>query len=144
MARIQISFPDRALFTHEEPIRIGDINYGNHLGHDALVSILHEARARFFRAFGMEEGNVGGYGVILTDLAVSYRAQARYGQVLHIEIAAGEPGSRGCDLLYRVQDRDTGDLIALARTGILFYDYSAGRVVAMPEEFRRVLATAAH
>ena len=140
MTRIQIEFPDRVIFTHEEAIRIGDINYGNHLGHDALVSILHEARARLFRAFGMEEANVEGLGVILTDLAVSYRAQAFYGQALSIEIGAGEAGSRGCDLLYRVRDRDTGALVALARTGLLFYDYAGGRVAGMPKAFRRVIA----
>ncbi|MFH1143360.1 MAG: thioesterase family protein [Candidatus Eisenbacteria bacterium] len=139
MAHIQIDFPDRALFTHEIPIRIGDINYGNHLGHDALISMLHEARARLFRAFDMDESNVDGYGVILTELAVRYHAQAFYGQVLRIEIAVAEAGSRGCDMVYRATDREAGTLIAVARTGLLFYDYEKQRVVPIPASFRRIL-----
>ncbi len=139
MTREAIVFPDRALFADEQTVRISDINYGNHLGHDSLVSILHEARVRFFRAHGMEEANVEGRGIILTELAVSYRAQAFYGQVLEIEIAAGEIGSRGCDLLYRVTDRHSNTLVALARTSLLFFDYGNQRVAAMPERFRRVI-----
>ena len=87
MPRIHIPFPESVLFEHRVPVRITDLNYGNHLGHDALVSILHEARARFFRAFGMSEADVDGVGIILVDLAVRYQAQVFYGQTLRIEIA---------------------------------------------------------
>ena len=140
MARLQIDFPDPPLFDYQIPVRITDLNYGRHLGHDTLVSLLHEARARFFSASGMAEDDVDGLGVILTELRVSYRAQAFFGQTLRIEIACGEIGSRGCDLRYRLSDRETGRLVALASTGILFFDYASERVAAMPERFRRVIA----
>jgi len=141
MARVDVDYPERTLFEHRIPVRITDLNYGNHLGHDTLVSLLHEARARCFKSFGMEEWNVEGAGVILVDLAVSYRAQVRYGQTLRVEIAVGAVGSRGCDFLYRVTDAASGTIVALARTGILFYDYAAERVVAMPPRFRALLET---
>ena len=31
-------------FISTQTVRIADINYGNHLGHDRLVSLLHQAR----------------------------------------------------------------------------------------------------
>lgn len=135
MASVHIDYPERTLFMHEVPVRITDLNYGNHLGHDALVSILHEVRARFFLNFGMEEGDVEGFGILLADLAVRYKAQAFYGQILCVEVAVGDVASRGCDLLYRVTDRETGDLIALAKTGIVFFDYAENRVVGIPAAF---------
>jgi len=135
MALIQIDYPEKTLFTYEIPVRITDLNYGNHLGHDTLVSLLHESRARFFEANKMKEADINGCGIILVDLGVSYRRQVFYGQVLRIEIAAGESSSRGCELVYRITDRGSGKLVALAQTGLLFFDYQKNRVVKMPESF---------
>lgn len=46
MARVRLSFPDDAFsFTTEMPVRITDVNGANHLGNDALISMLSEARA---------------------------------------------------------------------------------------------------
>lgn len=139
MARVRLTFPESVLFTHEIEVRISDLNYGNHLGHDSLVSMLHETRARFFRHFGMEEGDIEGAGILLVDLAVTYRAQVFYGQLLRIEVAAGDVGARGCDLIYRVTDATSGELVSLAKTGIVFYDYGLKKVVATPPSFARVL-----
>ena len=139
MTRIRLSFPDPAVFTHRVPVRITDLNYGNHLGHDTLVSLLHDARGAYFRAHDYAENDVEGTGIILADLAVVYRAQVRYGQTLNIEIAVQAAGSRGVDFCYRVTDADTGELAAVAKTGLLFFDYDANKVTAMPGGFRNLL-----
>ncbi|MBD3333895.1 MAG: thioesterase [Candidatus Eisenbacteria bacterium] len=139
MARIQIDFPDRGVFECSLPVRITDLNYGNHLAHDTLVSILHEARVRFFRAFDMEEWDIDGNSLLVVDLGVTYRAQVFYGQTLRIEIAIDDPGTRGCDLLYRVTDEDSAEQIALAKTGIVFFDGENERVTRMPEKFQKVV-----
>lgn len=139
MARVQITYPEKTLFTQDVPIRISDINYGKHLGHDTLVSILHEARYGLFRHFGMDEADTDGMGVLLVDLAVSYRAQVFHGQTLRVDVAVADVVSRGCDMVYRVTDRDSGKLVALGRTGILFYDYKNRQVVNIPRSFQAIL-----
>ncbi len=139
MSRVRITFPDPPLFTCDLDVRVSDLNYGNHLGHDSLISLLHEARVRFFLNFEMEERNVDGVGILLVDLAVTYRAQVFHGQILRIDVTIGEPAARGCDLVYRVTDRGTGGVVALAKTGIVFYDYQEQRVADIPERFRALL-----
>jgi len=139
MVKIDIDFPDPPLFAREVPIRISDINYGNHLGHDALVSIFHEARVSFFRSLGWEESDVDGLGILVVDLAVQYRAQAFYGQTLRIDVAAADVGSRGCDLIYRASDSASDTIVALAKTGIVFFDYDKSRVKSMPACFRAAI-----
>lgn len=48
MARIQLAFPDDVfVFATRMQVRITDINGAGHLGNDALISMLSEARARF-------------------------------------------------------------------------------------------------
>lgn len=136
MTRERMTFPGPAIFTHRLAVRISDVNYGGHLGHDALVSLLHEARMQFFRALGLEESDAGGAGVILSDLAVEYRGEAFFGQELAVEIAADEPSRAGCTLHYRVSEGEAGRLIATARTGLVFFDYRTRRIARTPDPYR--------
>ena len=61
MPRVKVTLPESFLFTVELPIRITDLNYGAHLGNDALLSLLHEARVKFLAHLGQPE-QVGGVG----------------------------------------------------------------------------------
>ncbi len=136
MARITIDLPDAFQFSTELDVRISDINYGNHLGNDAVLSLLHEARVRFLMAHGFSEQDVAGCGLIMADAAVVYKSQGRYGQRLRVSIAVSEPGAVGCDLLYQMCDAATGAEVARAKTGMVFFDYARGKVVRMPEAFK--------
>lgn len=67
MARIELSFPDDVFcFETRMQVRITDINSGNHLGNDALISMLSEARAQFLLSYGVSEGASSGQGIIVT------------------------------------------------------------------------------
>lgn len=136
MARVEIPLPERFPFSTELPIRVTDLNYGGHLGNDAVLSLVHEARVRFLASHGWKELDVAGAGIIMSDAAVVYRAEGFYGMVLRIEVAVDDLRTRSCDLVYRLTDVATGKEIARAKTGILFYDYAAKRVVSTPEPFR--------
>lgn len=141
MARVQIDFPEEALvFVHEMSVRICDVNYFEHLGHDALLRMLHEARALFFRAHGHEEWDTQGGACVVADLAVRYRAEARFGQTLRIEIAGGELGSHGVELFYRVTETAGGAIVALAKTGHVFFQGRAPRMIPVPPAFVAMLA----
>ena len=142
MARVEIELPESFLFETEIPVRIGDVNYGGHLGNDAVLSIAHEARVRFLASHGLTELDAGGPGIVLTDAAVVYRAEGRWGMRLAVAIAAADVRTRGLDLLYRMSDAATGAEIARVKTGVLFFDYRTRRVVSMPPAFRAVLGAA--
>ena len=135
MSRVKIDLPGRFQFSTDIPVRIGDINYGGHLGNDALLSILQEARVQLLRCHGWNELNVEGVGLIMTDAAIAYRSEAFCGDVLRIDIAVSDFSSAGCDIVYRVRNVSDDRLVAQAKTGIAFFDYAARRVVAVPSAF---------
>ncbi len=142
MARVLIDWPEQILFRTEMPVRVSDINYGNHLGHDALVSMLHEARLRFLHSLAMSELDADGLVMLVADLAVRYLAEAMHGDSLGIEIGAGEVRSRSCELLYRVvrNSADRSEVpVALAKTGIVFVDPAIRKPAAIPTALRRLL-----
>ncbi len=139
MARVKIELPKEFIFKTEIPIRISDINYGGHLGNDAVLSIAHEARLRFLKHYNFTELNAGGAGIIMVDAAVQYKAEGFYGDIILVEIAVADITGVGCDFVYRCTNKNTGTVIAIVKTGIVFYDYDKKKVVSMPEKFGAIL-----
>ena len=139
MARVKINLPENFIFKTEIPIRINDINYGGHIGTDAVLSIAHEARLRFLKQHNFTELDVGGAGIIMVDAAVQYKAEGFYGDIILVEIAVADITAVGCDFVYRCTHKNTGSVIAIVKTGIVFYDYDKKKIVSVPEKFGAIL-----
>ncbi len=141
MARIKIAIPANIISRINIPVRITDINYGNHLGNDALVSIVHEARIQFLKLHNYSELNIEGASLIMGDLAVEYVAESFYGDLLEISIAAAEINRVSFELYYHVETirNENRITIAKAKTGMVCYDYGVKKVVSVPEKLKRVL-----
>ena len=135
MPRIKIDLPERFSFSTEIAIYINHINYGNHLDNSALISLVSEARVRFFKAFGYTELNVEGVGIVVADAAVQYKSEAFHGEVLVFEMAADDFNKYGCDLVWRISDQASGREVARGKTGIMFFDYTARKAALVPPAF---------
>ena len=139
MARLKLELPTRFPFTTEIDVRVTDLNYGRHLGNDALLSLVHEARVRFLRQHGLSELDVEGKMLVMIDVAIAYRAEAFAGDRLSFAVAAGEPSRIGCDFFYRVTRVADQRLVAEAKTGVVFLDPGTRKVVALPGAVRRLI-----
>jgi acyl-CoA thioester hydrolase len=142
MPRVKLEIPDKKIFNVAIPIRITDINYGNHLGNDALVSILQEARVLWLSAGNYSELDVAGASLIMADLAVEYKGEGFYGDTLNINIVIGEITKVSFEIYYEVTTTRNGAkiLIAKAKTGMVCFDYTSRKVVAIPEVFVKFLS----
>jgi len=136
MARIKIIPPETFIFTTTIPVRITDINYGGHLGNDALLSIIHEARLQFLKNYGYSEIDIEGRSIIMADVAVVYKGEIFYGDTLRIDIAVNDFGRMNCDIVYRISNGESEKIVAYAKTGIVFFDYNARKPVSVPDRFR--------
>jgi acyl-CoA thioesterase FadM len=137
MARIKLIFPNLVIHTLTIPVRITDINYGNHLGNDALVSILHEARVHWLNSLNYSELNIEGKSIIMNELAVNYLKEMFYGDVIKIDLSIGDITSLGFELYYRMSVNKNGENInsAIAKTGLIFFDYTAKKTTSIPDVF---------
>lgn len=135
MARIKLTLPETFSFSMQIPVRISDLNYGNHLANHVYLELMQEARMQYFAQFGYSEKNLAGVSVIMGDTAIVYRQECFYGDVLKIEVAAAELGVRSFDLYYRFSKVD-GSLVCEAKTGMVCFDYEARKTVDVPEAFR--------
>jgi len=138
MARIKIDLPSAFTFSTQLPVRISDINYGGHLGNDAVLSMLHEARLRFLHHHGYTELKLAGKGLIMADVAIEYKGEGFHGDLLTIRVAAHEFNKYGFDVVYQVTNQEN-KLISLAKTGMLCFDYNTRKVSSLPTEVQEKL-----
>ena len=117
------------------------INYGGHLGNDAVLALTHEARIRFLRQLGCSELDAFGSGLIMTDAAVVYQGEGFLGDTLEAAIWVEALSSRGFELYYRFtcERAQTQHPIALVKTGMLCFDYNSRRPVHLSEGLREQL-----
>ncbi len=137
MARVKLTIPEKKIFTATIPVRITDINYGKHLGNDALVSVIHESRMQWLGSGRYTELNIAGAALIMSDLAVEYKAESFYGDILNVSISIDEIQKISFEIYYEIITRRDGQriLIANAKTGMVCYDYDAGKVAVLPNAF---------
>ena len=133
MTRVELVLPEHLPFETEMRVRVSDVNYGGHLGNDAVLSLVHEARVRFLADRGYTVLDLGGTGTVMTDCAIRYLSEGRYGQRLRVQVGAADFWRNGFDVYYRVLDAETGRPVAEAKTGIASYDYDARRTCRLPE-----------
>ena len=142
MARIKISFPEKFFDIQIViPVRITDINYGDHLGNDSVVSIIHEARMQFLQQYGFTELDIEGTGLIMSDIFVEYKNESFYKDVIDVNIASGDISKASFELFYRlsVLRNNQQIIIANAKTTMVCYDYDEKKVVSIPEKLKQIL-----
>lgn len=139
MARIRIQLPDFFSFSCRIPVRITDINYGGHAGNDTVLSIIHEARMQFLESMGYTEMEFAAFGMIMSDVAIQFKNELFYGDIVEASVVAGEISRIGFDLLYKLEtlrpaNNNQKVLIAIAKTGMICYDYTNKKIVSVPDE----------
>jgi len=136
VARVKLTPLDHYQSIYETTVEVTDLNYGNHLGNDALVGIIHRARVHFLHRLGLSENNLGDgkTGILLADLIVNYKGESFLFDKLGVESSIGEVSSKGFRMFHRIT-ASQGRLIALAETGIVAFNYHKRKVVRIPDSF---------
>ena len=136
MARLSLQFPaDLYCYSTRLSVRVTDINAANHLGNDSMISMISEARARFLFDMGDGEGADADIRIIVTDLATTYRAEAYARDELLFEVGMMDLNKYGGDIIFRITRPADATLIAMAKSGFVFFDYRRKTVVPFPERF---------
>lgn len=136
MPRIKIELPEKFSFETQIPIRITDLNYGNHVGNDTILSILHEARVQYFQKFGFAELEFAGVGLIMSDVAIEFKNEIFYGEKIIASVTVGEFSKVAFEVFYKLEKQTSQQsriMVASAKTGMVCFDYSRKRIVPIPD-----------
>jgi len=131
MSRVVIDLPATFPFATELDVRIQHINRGNHVGNDSLIAFLNEARLRYMpeQINTLRDSHIW---MINGDLAVIYKSEAFYGDVLKVEVVATGFHKVGFDLFFRVTEKKSAREVAHAKMAMLLFD-STSRKLIQPE-----------
>jgi acyl-CoA thioesterase FadM len=143
MPRIKIRLPEIFFdISIKIPVRITDINYGNHVGNDSLVAIIHESRMQFLQQYGYTELDIEGMGLIMSEIFVEFKNETFYKDVIDVKIAAGDISTISFELFYGLSTFRNKQqiIIANAKTTMVCYDYKLKKPITIPEKLLDILS----
>ena len=140
MPRIQFNLPDHFVFAADIQIYISHVNQGGHLDNAQLLTLVSEARVRFFKSLGYTEGNVAGFPIVVGDMVAQYKSEGFHGETMRGSMVPQDPNKDGFDRVYRMECLDTGREVARGKIGIVFVDRQTRTVALVPEAFWRKVA----
>ena len=141
MARIQFPLPDRFSFSTELQIYISHVNQGGHLDNAQLLSLVSEARLRFFHHLGYREGHIEGLAIVVGDIVAQYKSEGFHGETMCVQMVPADFNRYGFDLVFRMTEQRSGREVARGKVGVVFVQRGARKAVApLPEAFRERLA----
>jgi len=124
-------------FTTDFSVRVGDINYGGHMGNDKFLLLFHDARMRYLESLGYSESDIGGAGLIMSEAHVHFKAEVFLHDVLSVGVRAEDVQTTRFRLDYEVRRSSDGRVVATGYTGMAAFDYTTRRISRIPEGFRK-------
>jgi len=135
----KLDLPKEFNFHVSIPIRITDINYGGHVGNDTVLTLLHEARMKFLLHHKFSEMDFGGVGVIMRDVTIEFKKELFYGDAIHIYVTIANFNRVGFDVFYKLVKGEDEIQVAIAKTGMICYDYKTKKIVSVPNSVLQIL-----
>ncbi|MEN8224112.1 MAG: thioesterase family protein [Bacteroidota bacterium] len=114
-------------------IRVGDINYGGHMGNDRALLLFHDARIYFLEERGFSESDIGGPGIIMGDAHVYFKKEVFRGDELKIYVHIEDLRGLSFHMHYTVMRGE--EEVINGSTKLIAFDYSLKKVVEIPEVF---------
>jgi acyl-CoA thioester hydrolase len=116
-------------------VRVGDINYGGHMGNDKALLVFQDARIAFLESLGFSEKNIGGPAIIMRDAHISFRKEVFLHDMLTVDVGIDNVTLTSFNMNYTVKRESDGAVVFLGNTGIVAFDYEARKVTKLPEVF---------
>lgn len=135
MSRIRFELPERFVFSTQIQIYISHVNQGGHLDNAQLLTLVSEARVRFFKSLGHRESDVAGGPIVVGDLVAQYKSEGFHGETMRVRMAPQDFNRYGFDLAYCMDCVDTGREVARGKIGVVFIDRATRKPVAVPAAF---------
>ena len=135
MAKNRLDQRDNYKFSAKLRARVGDINYGGHVGHVELIGLLHQARVDVLNQIGLSEMNLGDNktAIVMSDISVNYIKEIFLNEEFTVEINFDNFETDNFRMYYRIMKN--GKLTSLAETGIVTIDITQRKKGNIPQEF---------
>ena len=122
-------------------IRFRDLDALGHVNNAVYFTYMEIARTDYFTHVGLLKNEWPPIFFIIAEATCQFKApiQLVTPLVIHVRVSSLRNSSFGME--YQFADQATGQVLALGRTAQVMYDYSIGRSVPLPADWRQILTT---
>jgi acyl-CoA thioester hydrolase len=118
------------------PVRFSDTDALGHVNNANYLSFLESSRIEYIkRVLGRVKAE--DFGVIVARVEIDYKSPAFHYETMRVGCRVEEIGGSSIKMDYRIEDKDTGRLVALAKSVMVAFDYALGKPVRVSDEWRR-------
>ncbi|MBI3300401.1 MAG: acyl-CoA thioesterase [Elusimicrobia bacterium] len=117
-------------------VRFRDTDAMGHVNNAVYLSYLELARLHYWRTVTGSR-DIKAIDIIVARVEIDYRAAVMLDTELACWVRVSEWGRSSFTMEYRLEEKGAGRLMAQAKTVQACFDYAAGKVKRVPEEFRR-------
>ncbi len=111
-------------------VRIGEINYGNHVGYQNYLLFFQDARIAYLDQFGFSEHDVAGYAMMVSTVECKYKKELLLGDEISVDCRVSRLRPRAFIMEYRILRSE--EVCATGTTTNLCCDYTSRKVVPLP------------
>ncbi len=122
-------------FETEMQIYISHVNQGGHLDNAQLLTLVSEARLRFFKSLGYRESGVEGHSLVVGDIVAQYKSEGFHGETLRVQMLPTDFNKYGFDLVFCMTERSSGREVARGKIGVVFVNAVSRTVAPIPPAF---------
>ncbi len=127
-------------FYHSIEVRYGDLDPQGHLNNAKYLTYMEQARIAYVRHLGLWQGvSFLDIGVILAEAHVTFKAPILWGQPIQVGVRTQRLGNKSFDVLYTLEDSQTGNEHASGSTVQVAYDYHRAQTIPIPETWREII-----
>ena len=130
------------LFSTELIVQVNHLNYGNHLGYDAALSILQEARLRWLKTImpSMSEINIeNNIGWVVKDLQINYNSEARHADQLIVNLYLSNVSNIRLCLDHEITNTTSGKNLCNGKISLVFFDFNLRKPAKIPKVLLQIL-----
>lgn len=142
MPRIQFKLPEHFSYATDIQIYISHVNQGGHLDNAQLLTLVSEARVRYFKSMGYPESDVAGHPIVVGDIVAQYKSEGFHGETMRVSMVPQDFNKCGFDLVFQMTCPTADREVARGKLGIVFVDRETRRATAVPAEFLQRQQTA--
>ena len=128
-------------FTTDIQMRFRDIDGMGHVNNAVYLSYVELARTQFY----MHQANkrtLDEIDFILAHVEIDFESQATWGDQIQVAVWPSKIGNSSFTLSYEVKEKQSGRILARAKSVLVSYDYERRKSKPIPDEFRTLLQAA--
>ena len=121
-------------------VRFRDLDAFGHVNNAVFFTYLEMARTDYFERLGLLQGDFPAVFFIIAEATCQFKAPVQLHTQLSVKTRVSRIVHSSFIMEYALVDQATDQIMALGQTVNVMYDYTAGRSVPMPDDWRATIA----